>query len=351
MNEDRRSDRDEQLPPADEATARLIARGSPRQPVPDAARERVHAAVREAWQDATREKRQELEERHNRRNGGATERRPWMLPLALAASVALAGILIARFPAETVSPAVSAATVAVVSGELRGADGELLPAGADLAAGSSLATDSAGRAALRLADGTSLRLDHDTRLTLAANARISLESGAVYVDTAPAGASGRGVAIVTPYATATDLGTQFEVRLSDAAALVRVREGEVAITTGATGDAGRHVAPAGQAARVAADGGIETSELAAHDPSWDWAESLAPPFDASGRSLDQFLAWSARELGLELRYSGDAAAAAARVNLSGSVAGMTPRRALEAVMATTNLSYRIVDGRLEVYRP
>lgn len=347
MSEDNRSDRDEKARPADEATGRLIAHGRPRRPLPPGAQERVRAAVHEAWRDATRERQ------------ARQARRRWRLPLAVAAGVALAGILIARFPAETVAPVTPVATVALVQGELGGADGARLRPGAELTAGARLSTDGAGRAALRLADGTSVRVDHDTRLTLAADARLRLVAGAVYVDTAAAGPAGDGVTIVTPYATATDLGTQFEVRLADEAALIRVREGKVAIApAGAAGTdpaaaaPGHHVAPAGRAARVTAAGGIETSDVSPDDPSWAWAQSVAPAFEtAGGRKLGEFLNWSARELGLELHYSGDTGAAAAAVDLSGSVEGMTPGEALEAVMATTTLTYRVEDGRLEVYRP
>ncbi|WP_405238734.1 FecR domain-containing protein [Lentisalinibacter orientalis] len=347
MSEEQRTDRDGKPRPIDEATARLIAHGRPRRAIPPGAQERVHATVHEAWRDATRERR--------RRQAG----RRWHLPIALAASVALAGILIARFPAETVAPAAPVATVVVVRGELSGADGTRLRPGDELAAGSSLSTDGAGRAALSLADGTSLRVDHDTRMTLTADARLRLDAGAVYVDTAPAGSAGDGVTIVTAYAAATDLGTQFEVRLAGEAALIRVREGKVAIAPGpaadtgsAAGAPGHHVAPAGRAALVSAAGGIETSDVSPNDPSWAWAQSVAPAFEtAGGRKLGEFLSWSARELGLELHYSGDTGAAAAAVDLSGSVEGMTPGEALQAVMATTTLAYRVEDGRLEVYRP
>lgn len=347
MSEEQRSDRDGTARPADDATARLIARGRPRRPIPSGAQERVHAAVHEAWRDATRE-------RQVRQT-----RRPWRLPLAVAASIALAGILIARFPAETLAPAAPVATVALVQGELSGPDGARLRPGTALTAGTSLSTDSAGRAALSLADGTSLRVDRDTRVTLTADARLTLEAGAVYVDTAPAGAAGEGVTIMTPYATARDLGTQFEVRLADEAALIRVREGKVAIAPAAVQDSespaglpDHHVTAAGRAARVTADGGIETSDVSSHDPSWAWAQSVAPAFETSGgRKLGEFLSWSARELGLELHYAGDTGATAATVDLSGSVEGMTPREALQAVMATTTLAYRVEDGRLEIHRP
>lgn len=341
MSQEKRSQSDNEERPTDQATARLIASGSPRRPIPPGARDRVHAAVHQAWREATHE--QQREQRKGSR---------WHLPLALAASIALAGILVAQFPMGTPTPSPEVARVAVVSGELHGADGEALQVGAGLEAGASLSTDGAGRAALSLADGTSLRLDHGTRLTLTAESRVRLDAGAVYIDTAPAGPAA-GITVTTPHATATDLGTQFEVRLADASTLVRVREGRVAIRPQAAVSAAvPHVAPAGKAARVDDGGSVQTSDIAPHDPSWAWSRAVAPAFDTStGRGLDEFLAWSAREMGLELRYADDTGPVADSVTLSGDVEGMAPGQALEAVMATTTLAYRIQDGRLEIYRP
>ncbi len=328
----------------DDAMARLIARGRARAPVPAAARERVHGAVRAAWQDATGGR----TVRHEKRS--PSPRRGWVVPLAVAASVAAVALLVGRMPVDEVPALAPVATVAVVTGELRRADGESLRVGAQIGPGAEVLTGTAGRAALALSDGTSIRLDRATRLTLVADARLRLDGGAVYVDTAPAGADAAGVTLVTPYATARDLGTQFEVRIDNDSTLVRVREGSVAVSP--RQERSRHVSRAGETARVAASGEVDTGRVARDDASWQWALEVAPPFDvAGGGSLAQFLSWSARELGLELRYDDGVERAAGTITLSGSVAGMTPRDALTAVMATTALDYRVEDGQLQVYRP
>jgi ferric-dicitrate binding protein FerR (iron transport regulator) len=336
-----------------DAVASLIARGRPRRSVPSGARDRVHAAVREAWQDATRDQtatgRRHADRSDSRgRTGDRNRVRRWMLPAAMAASLALVGLLVARSPVDTLPSAAPVATVAVLTGELQTADGGSLNAGAAIETGAEVRTGPAGRAALVLADGISVRLDRDTRLILVADERLQLETGAVYVDTDAAATADARVTVVTPYATARDLGTQFDVRVADGSTTVRVREGVVSVSA----DRLRHVSNAGETARVDRSGDVRTDTVAPDDDSWQWATDIAPPFDVTkGRSLDRFLAWSARELGLELAYLEGADGAAEAITLSGDVAGMTPRDALTAVMATTALDYRIEDGQLRVYRP
>lgn len=87
-----------------------------------------------------------------------------------------------------------------------------------------------------------------------------------------------------------------------------------------------------------------------HDPSWDWAAALAPPFDIDRQPLIDFLQWAARETGRELVFTSDAARVAAMVNrLSGTVEGLTPSEAIDAVRPTIpSFSLRADDRRLVV---
>lgn len=313
---------------------RLVALGVPRRDVPPEIERRVRATVYEAWSDAS---------------GGSRHRRRWAVPMAVAASVVLAGLIFIRAPLPTQPEVASLATVIQVSGALRdAAERTPISRGAHLAGGARLETGDVGRAALEMADGTSVRLDHGTVLTLVADRRLSLESGAVYIDTASAGdRGGASLTIMTPHATATDIGTQFEVRVAGEGTLVRVREGEVRVSA----DGRDQISGAGIAARVDSGGEIRSEPIPVWGTSWDWTQQVAPPFDAEDRALAEFLAWSARELGLQLDYQGDSAGAARAIRLSGSVADMRPRDALQAVMTTTALDYRIEDGRLIVFRP
>ncbi|MBE7462697.1 MAG: FecR domain-containing protein [Planctomycetes bacterium] len=110
--------------------------------------------------------------------------------------------------------------------------GRTQPAAAGLAleAGDLVATPGAGTAALRLADGSVLRLDPSTRLTLRSPSELLLSLGSVDVAATPR-TSGR-LALATPFATATVIGTRFAVHVNDSATHVEVQEGRVRVARG-----------------------------------------------------------------------------------------------------------------------
>jgi hypothetical protein len=65
--------------------------------------------------------------------------------------------------------------------------------------------------------------------------------------------------------------------------------------------------------------------------------------EIDGRPLKDFLNWAGRELGQPVVFaSPESEAEAAKVMLSGSVAGLAPKDALAAVLSTTRL--RDTDG-------
>src|SRR5262249_34172922 len=90
-------------------------------------------------------------------------------------------------------------------------------------------TGAAARAALRLSDGTSARLDTGSRARPLSATVIELAYGALYLDT---GRDAKGLEVRTPLGTVHDIGTQFEVRLRDASLRVRVRTGIVELRRG-----------------------------------------------------------------------------------------------------------------------
>ncbi|MCW9078120.1 MAG: hypothetical protein OQK74_02965, partial [Gammaproteobacteria bacterium] len=58
--------------------------------------------------------------------------------------------------------------------------------------------------------------------------------------------------------------------------------------------------------------------------------------------LLDFLKWASRETGRELRFESDESRMLAmRTDVYGSVTGLTPDEALEAILSTTMLEYRI----------
>jgi ferric-dicitrate binding protein FerR (iron transport regulator) len=223
-------------------------------------------------------------------------------------------------------------------------------AGFEVPAGSLLETGGDGRLALRLSTGASLRLDVRTRIEIASDRSLALLAGAVYIDSgspgAPAGPAD-GVEIHTPAGLVREIGTQFEVRLTDAAVRLRVREGMVTVDR----PAGRLEVTSGRELRVDGDGSTGVRDLPPHGEDWAWIEAITPLMEIEGRSLREFLDWMARERGLGIRFAaGDLEAAAADIRLKGSIAGMSLDQALESVLMTCRMRPRIAGDLLIVER-
>ena len=67
----------------------------------------------------------------------------------------------------------------------------------------------------------------------------------------------------------------------------------------------------------------------------------------TNKSLLDFLKWAARETGRDLQFESDESRMfAMRTDVHGSVEGLTPDEALEAILATTTVRYQIADDRI-----
>jgi len=206
-----------------------------------------------------------------------------------------------------------------------------------------VATDAASRAALRTADGSSVRIDRASRVRFVGPGVIEVLDGAAYVATSD---RSRGFEIRTPLGIVRDVGTQFEVRVSGSSVRLRVRTGAVTIRRGAS------VTPAGAGTEATVtSAGIAVRQVPAFGTEWSWASALAVPFAIDGRSLRAFLEHIVAEEGWRLRYAdrelGDAAG---RIILHGSVEGLGAEDALRVALATSGLRYRLADGELLVFR-
>ncbi len=195
-----------------------------------------------------------------------------------------------------------------------------------------------GRVAFRLAGGSSVRLDADSRVRVASRDTLELERGALYVDSA----AGSGVEVRTTLGVVRDIGTQFEVRLAsehetDAPLLVRVREGMIHLEREGeeTHEAGR-----GSELRLRGDGAVERAEVSIYGPQWDWVLETAPAPEVEGQSLRAFLDWLVREGGWTLRFADqETEAQAAETVLHGSIAGLAPLEAATVVFKGSGLSF------------
>jgi len=305
---------------------------------PDDVVQSVRAAVEAQWRDTVARR-----ARRHRRIG-----------LSLAAGFAIAAVALwAMRPLLLGTPGERMASVSVVAGSAQVKSGWLgrwqpLEARQALRVGEQVETASAGRLALTVGDHLSVRLDHDTLVSLVDGRHIAISRGALYVDSGSQGQTlGPALQIVTPAGAIHHVGTQYEARVVGSEVRITVREGKVELDTeaGAT-----HRAAAGEQITVSSAGTVLRSAILPYeDGTWGWVSATAPPFDIDGRSVGDFLTWAARELGCDVVYAdSQTQSEASRVLLSGSISGLTPGDALAAVLPTTPLRGEVRGGEMLV---
>lgn len=308
------------------AIGKLLGHVRVREPVPEIVERRVRKQVEQAWQRTT-------------------VRRRRRMFTAMAAGVALVALAIglSQWLSTVAEPF---AMVAQQSGELR-INGELTGSvdAASIALGDELATGATGGVALALANGVSVRIDHDSKLLVTSARQLELLAGGVYLDSGDTSRPDTSMTVITKLGQATDVGTQFEVRLTDERLAVSVREGRVDVTHAAV----HATAVAGQILLLDDFGAVTHSAISPLAPAWGWAEALAPTFYIDGRSLFDFLTWAARETGRRLVFK-DAGIerAAHRAVLSGSSEGFTPEQALAYVPSMTAVPCRVEHDQIIV---
>jgi ferric-dicitrate binding protein FerR (iron transport regulator) len=261
------------------------------------------------------------------------------------AATAAAAVLLATFAAlllrTSIAPAAVVASVERVRGDAQ-VGGAALVIGAAVPSAMRIDTHS-GQVSLRLADGGSLRLAPQTRITFAAAGRATLDAGTMYFDSESGAAP---VEVRTPLGTVRDIGTQFVARVAGERLDVAVRDGRVAIERGS----GAVDVVAGERVSVTSGASAPRRERSASfGGDWDWAERLAPPFDIDGRPLIDFLRWVEAQTGRTLEFTDPAAEQVARDTvLMGSI-DLEPLPMLTAVLALTDLGFRL-DGERIVIR-
>ncbi|MGH8250091.1 MAG: FecR domain-containing protein [Steroidobacteraceae bacterium] len=274
-----------------------------------------------------------------------------------AISAIAAGLVVAAIGVWAVGPRLTAsnkivATVALVTGELRVNSGwfgfrQRIGEGQPLMLGQTLETGPAGRVALALPTGVSVRLDHRTRLSIPGADRLKLERGTLYVDSGVAVPADR-LDVLTPSGSVRHIGTQYEVHLLEPGVRLRVRDGRIEWRS-RTGELERGAA--GEQLTILDSGSVERRPVPGYGTSWDWAAGIAPAIEIEGLPLAAFLSWAARELGRDVDYaSPQIEGEVADIVVHGSIAGLTPAQALDAVLATTSVRATIADRRIVVER-
>jgi ferric-dicitrate binding protein FerR (iron transport regulator) len=210
--------------------------------------------------------------------------------------------------------------------------------------GDVIVTDSVSRAAVRAADGSSVRIDRGSRVRFLARNAIEVVAGAAYIATS---AGSRGFEARTPAGIVRDVGTQFELRVTASSLRLRVRAGRVEIQRGP------HVTTAESGTEaVVTKSSVVFQGISTFGSEWAWMADLAPSFAIEGQPLRTFLEHIAGEQGWIVRYADpDVAAAAGRIILHGSIDGLRPSEALHVALATSGLQYRLRGADLVVTKP
>ena len=328
---------------ADDGLDILFKHVGPRKSAPDSVKAEVFAKVDQVWQDKL-----------NRRRRA---RQIWALAASLLIVAGLGwavgwfsspqpkgqGIVVAEQPVASLEAWFSRSTV------------QPFERGTSLVAGTEVSTVDGERAALRLNSGVSLRLGPSSRVRLTASDSVELLTGVVYVDSGPGSqgpqdaqtGGGPKIEIRTHFGHATDIGTQFELRLDSERLSVQVREGIVRLDV----EGESHDAQAGTGISIDSAGEVRREALPSSQ-DWAWAIETAPPFELEGATLAQALRWVARETGWVVRFE-DAALEeeAETITTHGSLEGLTPRQAPELVVPTAGLAYTLNQGVLSIHRP
>jgi ferric-dicitrate binding protein FerR (iron transport regulator) len=303
-----------------------------RQPRPladDAVRAaRVYRAVHAAWRDT------------------ADGTRHWRRGVALAAAAVLVvaiGLTLVNRLRERGTPQAAApiaSTLFVTSEVVFQHDGQARAGrvGEELTAGTRITTYG-GRAAIVLANGIELRLDSNTAITLDTQRSMSVTRGAVYLDSSHRTGPPESVAIVARGTVIRDIGTRYEVRLSDEELRVRVRDGRVEVSSAF----GMREADRGGQLRVTSSG-ILSGRASTSGADWDWIMRAVGPPQLEGRPLTEFLAWAEREGGRPIRFADPAMERAnAATIVYGAIEHLTVEEALDVVLPSCGLTRR-TDG-------
>src|SRR6185503_19108028 len=229
-------------------------------------------------------------------------------------------------------------------------------AGNAVMSGSTVPTSS-GTLAMTLSSGVHLRLDASSTARVDSATDVTLERGAVYVDSADAHPTQSGaspLSVHTPAGLVRDIGTQFEVRLSDAGMRIRVRDGQVRVTYANGVDA---LAGTGEELFTTAGGSdrsINRRSVAVTGSEWEWAERAAPPFAVEGKTLGALLDWVSHEGAWTVTFADRGFSGVAREFVvyvrADLLRGLTPAEMLDVVLPTCGLRYRIDRDRVVIER-
>ncbi len=321
----------------DAALEELLRKGLEATTLDQASLDRIKAATRREWKSATQ----------RAPAARIRTRRRWIG--ALAAAAGIAGLVVLGVVLRPgVEPTVVGTLARLRAGSIEArwpimhhralGVGDALRVGETIVAQGPALVSLAGGGTLRIAAGTAVEMSRKTRLTL--------QRGLIYVDTPPAAAGAGELQLMTAAGLIEHLGTAYEVLSDGETVRIRVREGKIRLRDGANAV----IAAQGTELTAGSQGAVARRKIDPYGTDWDWVASLAPQFNADGRSLFDFLQWASRELGRQLEFADPRAEQVARRTiLHGSIAGDGVLESLSTVLQTTSLTYEIQAGAVRVH--
>ncbi len=213
--------------------------------------------------------------------------------------------------------------------------------------GQTIVTGENAGLALAWANGGSLRIDQGSRVQFTDRETVFLEDGRIYFDSH--GSLGVGTVtdgsflVVTEHGMVNHIGTQYMTEVDRDRLIVSVREGSVSID----GIRYDETVSAGQQATLRGQQRPAILNISRGNLDWEWVEKTTPHVNVDGKSLHEFLTWVCREMGLKLRYEGDAESEARRATLKGTVE-TGPAEALRVRLVSADLDWRIEEGVLYI---
>lgn len=325
MNESKPERHDE------DALSDLLKQGRRREQPSDAAKRAAYAALQDDWRSV-------VERRSRRRRIGL---------VGVAASFALVAAILWS-PLDRVNDGGRSLTEVfgtvelATTGDIYRNGNRVAGANTLLRAGDRFATGTNTRAALRPADGGSLRLDANTALVALAPNQLRLEYGAVYIDSL--GSKTGNLTILTSLGSVRHIGTRYAVRLEDDSLTISVRGGRVQITRSDRTWEKR----AGERLTLT-ETDESTEAIATFGRDWDWVVQAAPPRSLEApQSAHDLVVWIARESGYEIAYESELAERQAQTLVSGLGNEVGPQQALEALGYAIDLQFEVDGGTLSI---
>jgi len=320
----------------------LIVDAGERPELPQEDLETIREAARAQWLELVR--------RHNL-DVGRRRSRLWALAASLLLVVATAWWWSsARVP----SGAGRSAVVATI--ERMEDDGiEGFTVGTEIRLGDTIETrvgkdGGAQRLALRLEDGTSMRIDTLSVLVFTHEHEVELRQGGIYLDTGTDPAAVAPLTVVTELGAIRHVGTQYEVRLLDydEAVRIRVREGEVSLES----SSGSYSIVAGEQIELKDDGRSEETSISTYGSDWDWVGEVAPGIEIDDMPILDYLKWLSRESGRRIVFESDVVERyALEHTINMSIEGLTPMESLDDVRVASDLIFEEQNGSILVRAP